>query len=174
LVVDPGSSRERLAGVLSAAFAEGLLSEETLSYRLGVLFGPRLVNPQGLVGDLALRPPRKRSVIAMLAVVAVELFREVMNVAQPTRERRSPLLLTLDWSVQEDELVIGRAAVCDIVLEDRTVSRRHARLACRDGTWIVHDLDSTNGTFVNGATVGRCQLRPGDRLCLGDQAVDVD
>jgi pSer/pThr/pTyr-binding forkhead associated (FHA) protein len=82
--------------------------------------------------------------------------------------------LTLDWRVQEDELVIGRAAVCDIVLEDRTVSRRHARLACRDGTWIVHDLDSTNGTFVNGATVGRCQLRPGDRLCLGDQAVDVD
>jgi hypothetical protein len=40
-----GRSRQRLAGVLNSAFAEGLLSEQTHSYRLGLLFGPRLIDP---------------------------------------------------------------------------------------------------------------------------------
>jgi pSer/pThr/pTyr-binding forkhead associated (FHA) protein len=54
------------------------------------------------------------------------------------------------------------------------VSRRRARLVFRDGTWIIQDLDSTNGTAVNGGCVGRCQLRPGDHLRLGLQAIDID
>jgi hypothetical protein len=160
--------------MLRAAFAEGLLSEETLSYRLGMLFGPRLVDPHGVVGDLALRPSRGRSLLARFAAVGVDVYREVMRVARPPRERRSPLLLTLDWGGRDDVLSVGRAPSCDIVLPDPTVSRRHARLVCRDGTWLVHDLSSMNGTTVNGVPVGRCQLRAGDRVLLGDQAVDVD
>jgi DNA-binding transcriptional ArsR family regulator len=55
-----GVARNRLAGVLGAAFAGGLLSEATLSHRLSVLFAARLVDPCGLVGDLSLRTRRRR------------------------------------------------------------------------------------------------------------------
>jgi pSer/pThr/pTyr-binding forkhead associated (FHA) protein len=71
-------------------------------------------------------------------------------------------------------LLVGRDPRCDIVLRDVTVSRRHARLICRDGAWIVQDLGSTNGTAVNGVAVGRCELRPGDRLCVGDTVLWLD
>ena len=68
----------------------------------------------------------------------------------------------------------GRGAACDIALGNLTVSRRHARLLFRDGAWVVHDLASRNGLTVNGARVGRCQLRPGDRLGFGLQLVEID
>jgi pSer/pThr/pTyr-binding forkhead associated (FHA) protein len=86
----------------------------------------------------------------------------------------SAILLALDWSGTQDELVIGRHPNCDLVLTDTTVSRRHARLTFRDGGWVVRDLESTNGTRVNGQYVGRCRLRPGDRLELGEQSLRVD
>jgi hypothetical protein len=54
-----GRSRQRLAGVLNSAFAEGLLSEQTHVHRLGLLFGPSLVDPQQLIGDLTLRRRRQ-------------------------------------------------------------------------------------------------------------------
>ena len=84
------------------------------------------------------------------------------------------VLLALDWTGGREELVIGRHSSCDVVVADETVSRRHARLTFRDGGWIVQDLDSTNGTRLNGQYVGRCRLRPGDQLALGHQRLRVD
>ena len=55
-----------------------------------------------------------------------------------------------------------------------SVSRRHARLSFRDGHWVLRDLDSTNGTRVNGQRVIRCRLEPGDRLRLGSAELLVD
>jgi pilus assembly protein CpaF len=69
---------------------------------------------------------------------------------------------------------VGRHHGCDVVIDHPMVSRRHARLRFRDGRWILQDLESTNGTLVNGAAVGRCQLRPGDELALGDYRLVVD
>jgi hypothetical protein len=172
-VVAPGSSRQRLSGILGAAFAEGLLSEQTLSHRLGLLLGPRLVDPRVVVGDLALRA-RHRSWLASLASAAAELYRQATALVRPRESQFESLLLALDWVPQQDELLIGRASDCDIVLSEGSVSRRHARLVFRDETWVIHDLGSTNGTIVNGARVGRCQLRSGDQILLGDQAIDVD
>src|SRR5690606_14195149 len=51
------------------------------------------------------------------------------------------------------ETVIGSAAECDLVLPDPTVSRRHARVLPRDGGLLVQDLESRNGTYVDGARV---------------------
>ena len=173
-MLGPGGSRERLARVLGAAFAEGLLSEQTLSHRLGLLFGPRLIETRGLVGDLALRP-RSRRLKGPSFASAVAAARGVMaTIAGGGRPQHAPVLLALDWSGVPDEVLIGRGSGCDVALCDDTVSRRHAQLVFRDGRWIVQDLGSRNGTTVNGRFVGRCQLRPGDRLGLGLQIVEID
>jgi pSer/pThr/pTyr-binding forkhead associated (FHA) protein len=47
------------------------------------------------------------------------------------------------------------------------VSRRHAELRAEDGRWIVRDLGSSNGTWVNGRRVMEAEVRPGDVLHLG-------
>ena len=61
-----------------------------------------------------------------------------------------------------------------MVVGHLSVSRRHARLSFRDGRWVLRDLDSTNGTRVNGKRVVRCRLEPGDRLSLGSADLLVD
>ena len=63
---------------------------------------------------------------------------------------------------------------CDVVLDDLSVSRRHARLVFRDGHWVIQDLESTNGTRVNGVRVGRCELHPGDHVDVGDERLRID
>lgn len=83
-------------------------------------------------------------------------------------------LLALDWECPSAELVVGRSSQCDVVLGDITVSRRHARLLHRDGSWVLQDLNSTNGSYLNGQRVGRCEIRPGDRVALGDARLRVD
>ncbi len=167
-----GRSRKRLAGVLSSAFAEGLLSEETHSYRLELLFGPRLIDPQRLVGDLVLRGGRSQpTVIARRAWRA--LAASIRAVAVSGGSTNAPLLLALD-GFETEELLVGRHPACDVVLADTSVSRRHAQLTYRDGVWVLQDLASTNGTAVNGERVGRAALCAGDIIVLGNQIVQVD
>jgi pSer/pThr/pTyr-binding forkhead associated (FHA) protein len=62
---------------------------------------------------------------------------------------------------------IGRATNADLILDAALVSRFHCRLAANDETLEVVDLDSTNGTYVNGERVCRAHLIPGDRLRVG-------
>jgi hypothetical protein len=169
-----GSARDGLARTLRAAFAEGLLSEQTLSHRLGLLFGPRLIEPRSVIGDLALRSPRRPISLALLVSAATAVRESLEGIIDRGRNTPAPLVLALDWSGPQDALLIGRASSCDIALSDQTVSRRHAQLLFRDGAWIVNDLASRNGVTVNGRQVGRCQLRPGDRLGLGLQLLDID
>jgi S-DNA-T family DNA segregation ATPase FtsK/SpoIIIE len=64
--------------------------------------------------------------------------------------------------------VIGRDDECDLVLDDDKVSRRHAALTLTDGGATLEDLDSANGTFVNGRRIHEpTELRPGDLIRLG-------
>src|SRR5438105_9103551 len=64
---------------------------------------------------------------------------------------------------------LGRADYNDIVLPDPSVSTSHAKLQRREGVWVLVDLDSTNGTFVDGERVrGEAPLAPGATVRLGD------
>jgi hypothetical protein len=63
---------------------------------------------------------------------------------------------------------IGRALDNDVVLDDRSVSRYHAQIRAERGGLIVVDLQSTNGTFLNGRRVaGEARLKDGDSLTIG-------
>jgi len=70
--------------------------------------------------------------------------------------------------VESGELVLGRDPDCELVLDDATVSRSHALLSVDAARVTLQDLDSSNGTFVNGQRLhGERQLSAGDRLRLG-------
>jgi hypothetical protein len=170
-MLQPGSTRQRLERTLNAAYAEGVLSQNTLVHRLEQLFGGPLVDPARLVGDLPARKQRRfpASVAEQIRAVGRKLLQPHSLITNG-----APALLALDWNGAHDELVIGRNPACDIVLSGAAVSRRHARLSFRDGNWILQDLDSTNGTVVNGALVGRCKLQPGDGVNIGDEQLIVD
>ena len=63
---------------------------------------------------------------------------------------------------------LGRATGADFIVDAALVSRVHCRLTVLpDGTLEVRDLESTNGTYVNGARVERARLQAGDRLGVG-------
>jgi hypothetical protein len=66
-------------------------------------------------------------------------------------------------------LGIGRARANDICIEDSFASSRHARLYDREGVVYIEDMNSTNGTYVNGRRLGAQQvLRPSDKIRIGD------
>jgi len=75
-----------------------------------------------------------------------------------------------EYRLTQPKTGIGRAANNEIVIDDVEVSRRHAQIIRQpDGTYVVEDLGSTNGTFVNGRrSVGLTALRNGDVIDLGE------
>ncbi len=82
---------------------------------------------------------------------------------------RSGGLLGQRLSVKTPVVNIGRADYNDLVIPDPSVSTSHAKLQRREGVWIIVDLDSTNGTFVDGERVkGEAPLAPGALVKLGD------
>ena len=166
-----GASRRRIARTLNAAYANGLLSEETFTYRLDQLLSERLVDPRRLIGDLSFR--RAADWRTRLTATLVMLKQSLAALGESPAPREE-ILLALDWTGATGELLVGRHHSCDVVLDEPSVSRKHARLVFRDGSWVLQDLESTNGTIVNGAFVGRCALRPGDRVLLGYACVRID
>ena len=71
----------------------------------------------------------------------------------------------LTWPLEHRTLSIGRDADCDIVLDDRQVSRRHARVVWRNDHYEIEDLGSKNGTHLNGRdVVGSQAVRDGDEI----------
>jgi hypothetical protein len=80
----------------------------------------------------------------------------------------------LEWRLGDrGRWVIGRGSGCDFVLADDSVSRKHAEIAVRAGLCLVRDLDSCNGTVLNGRSIRRARLRRGDVLVVGETEIRV-
>jgi pSer/pThr/pTyr-binding forkhead associated (FHA) protein len=70
------------------------------------------------------------------------------------------------------DCVLGRARECGIIFDEATVSKMHAKLSLDGGVAKLVDLDSTNGTTLNGARLsGPATLRRGDRIGLGPNQI---
>jgi hypothetical protein len=140
-------TREETIVQLRRGFLAGRLGTDTFAQRLDdALEADSRQRLRGLTADLPAAPPR----------------------TLPARLRswlggRSGLLPDLVGA----HLVIGRSSSCQLVLGDDTVSRRHAELRFEDGRWLLRDLGSSNGTYVNGRWITEAEVRRGDVVHFG-------
>lgn len=73
-----------------------------------------------------------------------------------------------EYDLTDDEILLGRDQSCQIVIDADSVSRRHARLGLDDDKYVIEDLNSKNGTYVNDERIeGKVLLRPDDRIEIG-------
>lgn len=117
------------------------------------------------VAETPLRAPVEET--AQYAVPRMRVPETVLRTVSPDgRERR--------FEIATPTVTIGRAPDNQLVLHDRRASRHHARLTARAGGLIFTDLDSTNGSVVNGKRVRELALGPGDRIELGRTVLIVE
>lgn len=84
----------------------------------------------------------------------------------------SPLFSPFRQALQGPAVSIGRASDCSIPIKDRYLSRKHAEIVAAGNAWILKDLGSANGTYLNGSRVERDEkLKTGDRIRLGDTEI---
>jgi hypothetical protein len=95
--------------------------------------------------------------------------------ADSARGRAQTALLLIDGRrapIGPEGARIGRSRRCEIVIADPNVSREHAEIRPRGGSWVLSDLNSTNGTLLNGRRLERPEvIRPGDEIELGTSVV---
>jgi hypothetical protein len=134
-------TRERTVARLSRGYVAGRLDTDTFSRRvdraLQASCGDEL---HGLTADLPAARRRWRDLIP--------------------RGRQLP-------PVAAGRVLLGRSSACELVFADDTVSRRHAELRVVDGRWMLRDLGSSNGTWVNGRRVMEVEVVAGDEIVLG-------
>jgi hypothetical protein len=130
----------------------------------------RMVQPEGR------RAPQPDEPAAEVSPGSTMIYKA--KPAQPT-EAVSPAELGVEREVVSLELngrnhaieggkaMLGRSKDCDVQVHDANVSRRHAELRREGQSWWLVDLDSTNGTELNGKRVQRAKLEDGDTITLG-------
>jgi DNA-binding winged helix-turn-helix (wHTH) protein len=133
----------------------------------------RLVSElRAVLGDT----PRDSRVIRTLYKAGYAFCADV-TCLPPTRSL--PATIELLWMKQslpltDGEHIAGRDVECSLVIDGTTVSRRHARITVAHGAATIEDLDSTNGTYVNGTRISApTRLTPGDEFALGSEVLRV-
>jgi hypothetical protein len=166
------AERDQVVGELRERFAEGRLSQDSFVHRVDAALRAR-ERPElaGLLADM----PSRRGLPDFLASLLASVTARWPEAARPATAGRPDFgwppgqwpALPLPAG-REILFTIGRDPDCDFVLADLTVSRRHARLE-RDGDgWLLADLESTNGTRLNGWRVSSpVPVRPGDQVSFG-------
>lgn len=86
---------------------------------------------------------------------------------------RGPQVGTI-YKLDKDTVTLGRNPQCDIFLNDMTVSRMHAQIDAEAGSFIIKDVDSYNGVWVNNQNVGSKTLKSGDFIQIGKFAFVYD
>jgi hypothetical protein len=178
--------RERFADYEDALASElaGYLLEHARSERLALMSRPvvefetddRLRLGEFGIQTRVIMPPREDQA----QPVAEESGRTMVyssagRVTGPLEERarvlaQSALLITdgRRMVVGPEGVIVGRSRRCDVMLDDPNVSRTHAEIRPRGGSWVLTDLGSTNGSRLNGRKLdGSVVLKSGDEIELG-------
>jgi hypothetical protein len=177
-----GALAEELAGyLLEHARRERLvlLTRPTVEFetddRLGLgEFGiqTRMAPPEGQEDDEA---PAEQSGRTMVYSTSE---RNSQPLEERARSRAETALLVLGGKrmvVGPAGATLGRSRKCDIVVDDPNVSREHAEVRPRGGSWVLRDLGSTNGSSINGRrTDGAEVLKPGDEIELGTSTMTFE
>src|SRR6185369_3947405 len=71
------------------------------------------------------------------------------------------------YSSQGERMTIGRHASADVVLSDKSASQFHCEIAIVEGRAVIHDLDSRNGTMLDGVAIQAAYPQSGSTLALG-------
>src|ERR1700722_3309677 len=161
--------RERLA----------MLSKPVIEFdtdrRLGLgEFGiqTRVVQPQEDQAEPAPDPNAGRTMIYSTANRVAE------PLEQGARDRHETALLIVDGKrllVGPAGVTIGRSRQCDVVLNDANVSRQHAEIRPRGGSWVLSDLGSTNGSSLNGRRIeGSEVIKAGDEIEIGTSTIKFE
>lgn len=88
------------------------------------------------------------------------------------REPGKPLR---EFQLEKGPYTLGRDEENDIVVSDETVSRKHARIKFENGSFIIEDLKSTSGVYVNRKKIaGECKLNPGDDILIGSTEIAIE
>jgi len=156
---------------------EVLVDNEHLTLRNLVPTQPVFVNGQPVNGACELKPDDQIALGAIELVVidpkkeAKVVAEEAANVTQLRAPKATGWSLKANHSALANRVfplkelnVIGRASECDISLAAAHLSRRHAQLQIIDGMLFVKDLDSANGTYLNGKRVAEARVKRGDEL----------
>jgi len=177
--------RDEAVSELGERFAEGRLSHETFMRRMDEALGardrrqlahlftdlPRRRSGAGALFSLRAgirdRARRGRDLLAAEIGTLSGAARESSR-PRPTAAGRPGALFFPPGPAPGIRYTIGRDSACDLLIEDRSVSRCHARLEHAAGRWLLTDLGSTNGTRLNGWRVRDPVLvQAGDRLAFG-------
>jgi hypothetical protein len=130
----------------------------------------RMVQPEGRKAPVSDEPAEQVEPGAtMIYKAKAPQPTEAASAAELGLERER-FILTLNgksYVLEDRRAVLGRSKECDVQVPDANVSRRHAELRQEGSSWWVIDLDSTNGTEVNGKRVPRAKLADGDKIMLG-------
>jgi len=136
--------------------------------------GAALAERAGGMGEMVESPPEEPGEIGNTMIFSNS--RRVREAVEQTGARRRPKALLVVSGrrllVPPRGASIGRSRECDIVLEDSSISRRHAELHLEGTIWRIEDLGSTNGVRVNGLTVQAShELHSGDRIEMGSTEI---
>lgn len=169
------ADRDRAIAVLRDGVADGRLSQDTFVRRMELALSCQ-ARPvlDGLIADVR---PERRGLSALVHGTVARLTAYKARVRRPVQAppvRRPPPAPRVRMpelrlpALGPVPLRIGRAPANGLRLFDISVSRSHAVLSHEDRGWVLHDLGSMNGTYVNGHRVaGRALVRPGDLIAFG-------
>ena len=103
--------------------------------------------------------------------VVVASSRQDVGAFNPRLIVVSGMLLGFKIELTDVPVIIGRASECGLAVPHPSVSRQHCRIWRENGRYLIEDMASTNRTFLNGQPVTRAELRDGDQISIGSNAI---
>jgi hypothetical protein len=178
--------RDRFSGYETALADElaGYLLEHARRERLTLIARPVIefetdrrlgLGEFGIQTGVVRHAPEEPAPVGSASVGRTMVYSNAERLAEPleqrARSRAQTALLMLDGRrlvVGPDGVTMGRSRECDVVLQDPNVSRQHAEIRPRGGSWVLADLGSTNGSRLNGRPIeGSEVIKSGDEIELG-------